>query len=377
MIVVFAHFLGAFHPWAVFSNSASFASAFEQRYSWEAWLHWPPLGLFTAGHFAVCLFFVLSGYVLCASYIGKPGQGWRIAGAIVKRPFRLAGLALMSLLIGAWLWSGDWLLHQEVGTLAGSSGWLEKFWVGQFSWSDFGQKLIRGQAGSEYNPPLWTIKIEVIGSFLVFFLLLAINWMPQWARLIIMAALIVLLNGTYYEGFVIGMLLADVFRSRAEVKWSGGVAIWIVSAVAIALASYPYYSVRPPLPGLVTGETTLSMVSASIVFVVVHRSLLWRRSLTTPVLIKLGELSYAIYVLHFLIIHTLTASLVLNLTERIGFGWASLIAGVLSLPVLFGLSALATRYVDRPCIDFGRWIESIFYRLVRVRPHLQSGSKKP
>ncbi len=304
--------------------------------------------------------------------IGSTAHTRRIVGAIIKRPFRLLGLAIASLLAGAVIWSSGGFFHRELGELAGSGEWLNLFWVGEFDWSTFWQALLRGKAGSEYNPPLWTIKIEVIGSFLVFFTLLAINWLPRIAQFVALLGLLVVTLGTYYDVFAIGMLFVLLDRpanasSPTGPRKPGAAMMTLLVLLIVLLAGYPFYAAPSLLPGWSAVTGSISMAGAAIVFLIVHRTVQCQAWLSHPALIRLGELSYAIYVVHFLLMGSLTAWLVLVMTPATRYGAATLIAAVVSLPCLFLLSAPATRWIDQPSIHAGRQVEQLAFRLLPQR----------
>ena len=95
LIVVIGHYLNAFYPYTVFGSSGDYVA----HGMWEKLLLTTPLGFFKAGDFAVCVFFVLSGYVLSYKYLGEKDVRPPIIAAILKRPFRLGGLVVFSQLI--------------------------------------------------------------------------------------------------------------------------------------------------------------------------------------------------------------------------------------------------------------------------------------
>ncbi|OYW75825.1 MAG: hypothetical protein B7Z37_11575 [Verrucomicrobia bacterium 12-59-8] len=68
--VVLAHFVSALYPHGTTGGAAPLHGGWEQAFLY------PPLGLLVAGHFAVCLFFLLSGYVLALPLLLK-GTPWR------------------------------------------------------------------------------------------------------------------------------------------------------------------------------------------------------------------------------------------------------------------------------------------------------------
>ncbi len=89
LLVVFTHFMMAFYP------SAAYGAKYQAHGEWEKLFIQTPLSILLQGEFAVCLFFVLSGYVLSLPYFG-PGSrdnNHLLAASIKQRPFRLGGMA--------------------------------------------------------------------------------------------------------------------------------------------------------------------------------------------------------------------------------------------------------------------------------------------
>jgi peptidoglycan/LPS O-acetylase OafA/YrhL len=77
--------------------------------------------LLFSGRFAVCLFFVLSGFVLSLRYLGVVAAGNPDLGAsITKRTFRLAGLLLTTATFGYVLMCADLFFNNEVAVVTGS-----------------------------------------------------------------------------------------------------------------------------------------------------------------------------------------------------------------------------------------------------------------
>jgi len=170
LIVVIAHYLAAFYPYTIFGNQGGY----QQHADWENMVFYPPFGLLVAGHFAVCLFFILSGYVLSYSYLGESKRRQKILASIIKRPIRLGGLVWLAIICGSLLWYCGLFFNGEVSDLTSSKPWLNSFWEKNFNFNaffiDFASSAF--SKGSIYNPPLWTIKIELYGSLMVYLFLL-------------------------------------------------------------------------------------------------------------------------------------------------------------------------------------------------------------
>ena len=367
MVVVSAHALAAFLPHAVFGGPD-----LPRHGSFEGLFHFFPLSLLTAGHFAVCLFFVLSGYILSWRFVGQAGDWPQLLAAAAKRPVRLGGLVLLSIVLAALFWGGGFFRNLPVAEASGSANWLGTYWTRAFDFQTWFRDLTLLRAGSEYNPPLWTIRIEFIGSFLVFGVLLLINRWPYRVRCALLVAGTVALHGTLYQGFLLGILLADAqrygqldrIRRLLQRNALGRSVAWLGGLIAVALASYPYYISKRidwtpalPLPFDVVIQTgNWATAGAALVLLMFLLSSRLQRLVSHRWLLRLGDWSFAIYVLHFLVLGSVVCWAFLPLRDLIGYLPAAVLANVLGLMVLFPAAALATRWVDRPSIALANWL---------------------
>jgi peptidoglycan/LPS O-acetylase OafA/YrhL len=130
LIVVIVHYFAAFRPYSVFGDLAGYHS----QSTWELLCHIPPMSLLLNGHMAVCFFFVLSGYVLSVSHFQKEQNNAVLISAALKRPFRLGGVVLFTVLSSMLIWSRDWYFHLDAAALSGSHASLGGFWTEPFSW---------------------------------------------------------------------------------------------------------------------------------------------------------------------------------------------------------------------------------------------------
>lgn len=357
-LVAVTHFLAAFYPYSVFGPGGDA----EPIAGWESIFLVPPFSLLSAGHFAVCLFFVLSGYVLSISIIGEKNQFSRLVGAVAKRPIRLGGVLLFSLLCAGMLFEFDSFHHQEAAVLSGSN-WLAGFWTIDFNWFELAKKVMTFKAGFEYNPPLWTLRIELIGSFIVFGVLVLINWMPYRFRTLILCGCLIGLFSTFYAGFIWGMLLADAKKQgffnplSKQLQRAGLVA-------GVLLAAYPYYAVKATMSSLATPNTFLtaannhaSMLSAVAIMTLVLCSPLLQAGLQRRFLIWLGEMSYALYAIHLLIIGSALAYIQTSTPRELGYGYASLVNAGVYLTTLVILSWLITKVIDAPAVSLANRVD--------------------
>lgn len=106
LVVVIAHFLQVFLP-----------SMFEARpqvshFAFDQWIPRTPLNLLFNGNFAVCLFFVLSGFVLSLRFFRYRRRSV-VAASLLRRHFRLAIPAVCSLLLAYAVMKLDWNFYDE------------------------------------------------------------------------------------------------------------------------------------------------------------------------------------------------------------------------------------------------------------------------
>ncbi|MEI6101908.1 MAG: acyltransferase, partial [Eubacteriales bacterium] len=114
-----------------------------------------PLYILYSGNFAVCIFFVLSGFVLSYKYFKKENTQIVIATAF-KRYFRLVIPVAFSVMI-VYLCT---LIQPNNPYGPQHSSFFGALYEGFFG------SFFRHQA--EYNSQLWTMSYEFYGSFLVF-----------------------------------------------------------------------------------------------------------------------------------------------------------------------------------------------------------------
>jgi peptidoglycan/LPS O-acetylase OafA/YrhL len=323
-VVVLHHFALAFHP--------EFVAAIS------------PLTLLFAGHFAVCIFFCISGFVLSYKFF-ETGRGEVVTSGAVRRYFRLMPLVLTAVMI-SYLLLRFGLYHNFEAAAITHSQWLTVSWnqpapffeavrTGLYEAFATGNPVLLDR----YDNVLWTMNIEFIGSLLVFAVLGLFGKMER--RWIVYLILVVLLRHTYYLAFVLGQALCDwvVLRRRAGLQvgngWLGAFAL----AQGLSLGA---------LEG-VTGPRA-EILGATLVLCGVVMLAPAQRVLTLAPARYLGRVSFALYVVHILVIASVGGALFVVLAGPLGFVGAVAISFLLSLGVIMAMSELLTRYVDEPAI---------------------------
>ncbi len=365
LIVIFTHFAFAFYPAMVNGPDGSVVHSRFEQLVLES-----PLNLFINGQFAVICFFVLSGFVLSYAYFTRSTD---LVSAAIKRYFRLAPVAFVSVILAYFLMKFN-LYQNETAALLSNSSWLQQFWQNDLGLID---ALWQGILGTfvvqptilSLNPVLWTIYYELIGSLIVYaFLGLAGRDHRRW---ILYGIFMLVFLNTYYIGFIIGMLLCDLFTHRQEAFlkvgfWKRGYKIIMLTG-AILLASYPAYLVPPADPGIVhnslmlfTNQDLTRNILFSLASVIFITLLLTSNRIKTlleqRIFVTLGSMSYSLYATHILILGSVGCALFIFFKSFMSYNLAALATLPAFLIVAIAVAYLFRRYVDIPSISFSGYV---------------------
>ncbi|WP_371347681.1 acyltransferase family protein [Ancylobacter sp. IITR112] len=257
-----------------------------------------PLAVLWNGHFAVAIFFVLSGFVLAAS---APGSAREAPAMIGLRYLRLALPALASSVLAfAWLMSFP-EAAREVQAMTGSR-WFR--WTYQPPIPPFSQALWEGGVGAflggstRFNNPLWTMHVEFLGSLLIYG---GYAVLPGRARPLAMAlgGLALGVAGQFSLAAFCGGALVFEGRHLLRDHWRAGCALGLAGLVLGA--TYPGHS---PEGGLIPyvlsflGRDGTRQIGAVLVLIALLITPAMRRLFESTPLQKLGELSFPLYLVH-------------------------------------------------------------------------------
>jgi len=280
-----------------------------------------PGNILISGYSSVCLFFILSGFVLSYRLIGEKASGNVIVMAMVKRPFRLAGVVIFASFLGLMLSrNGQW----------GNA-------VSQLPTSLF-------SFGCQVDGPLWSIETELYGSFLVFSFLLATRNQNYRTRLWLEILLMIFFRSSFMLAFMFGLTMADWMKHHTRGKYDIVVSCLIIIP-GLWLFGHETYQNVFPIELMI--KTTL-MLGAMLVFAAVCLNPIFHGMLLIFPLPFLGRISFSLYAVHWIFLQKIdwvSACLLRN-------GWSNdsaLIAANLSIvAVCIVIAWLMTQWVDCP-----------------------------
>lgn len=334
-----------------------------------------PLGLIGAGNFSVCIFFVLSGYVLTQKYFRTKDKKIIVSGA-VRRYIRLF-VPVLAVTILSFLLASTGVFHYyiETVTVSGNNNY-DNYWTFTPDIVDAIKQAVWGSfftGDDTYNPVLWTMTTEFYGSMLVFAMTLLFGMKRN--RWTFYLATSVFFFNSYYFAFIIGMGLADTFNSKKSVfKTDNKIILYIILFSGLLLGSYPVGTVtNDSLYGFLNNglfeipKLTYHILGAGMIMYVLLNSRRLQQVFSSPVPVFLGKISYSLYLIHFLIISSFTCALFLALHPILPYWMAAFISCFLSVLLIIPLSYLFYKYVDTTGVELSK----TFYNRV-VDPFISS-----
>lgn len=288
--------------------------------------------VFINGTAAVCLFFVLSGYVLTRRYC-LSGNPRILLKGVVKRWPRLMGPVFVTVLLSYALFYFHLYHYRQAGAVSGSP-WLSLFGLAFFRPSapplttaaiHLHGALVQGafltffRGDALFDSSLWTMRPEFAGSLIAFGAApLLLDARKISARFTIgVAALVVMLlhfAQPELEAFPIGTAMAVLLPHRAVLP---RIAAWPVLLLSLYLLGYPgrpegAYTAFGGLVFLGMPACDPLILGAALLIGVVETFPPLRRLFSGRLPAILGELSFPVYLLHVLVICTAGSAIYLR-----------------------------------------------------------------
>jgi peptidoglycan/LPS O-acetylase OafA/YrhL len=374
MMVVVAHIAVMFYPGIYWREGPQWDAA----PVWWQYLVKFFISRLWSGYRAVVIFFVLSGFVLSLSFFQK-GSVRSVGLAALRRYPRLMFPAAASVFISLALMkvgaidnrAAANIMYPEEGYAKSESyqppdSHIKLMTMYQFSptfsdalhqttWVAFTTGYV------EYNVVLWTMPIELLGSFLVFGSLALFGTLRnRWLIYVLCTGVIAIRFSSFrdlersldlfYLCFIAGMALCDLsvynwkyWHRSLPLRYS--VPIAVIGFVAIKFE---------PLAALI--------VIAAVAFSPRFQELLATRSLAF-----LGRISFGVYLVHMAILCSFGCATYIFLRSDRGLSHLSgtLAAGAVTIVATLLGGWLMYRLVDRPTVAFTHWFTA---RLFKPKP---------
>ena len=317
------------------------------------------------GKSSVLFFFLLSGYVLSRSLSkSKNLTSIEIIGYYLRRLFRIYPAVIISLLVAALAAK----FYNEETLLKFRNEWVISSMDGALSVKSFKSYCAEILLFSNHlNNPLWTIRAELVASFLLPILLITLKYLPECEIFFV---------------FIMGVLLWLGENQKLSFYWVGYQYIftfYLGSMLASGSTLLSKITERETKVMLTLGLLMLLMairrnldnVSGSLILAAIFAPLIpcnWPalyNLLSIRPLIFLGRISFSIYLLHFPILLT-TYQLFQNSDSNKNIYLKPFIASIIlfgvTMMVTIPLATLSEKLVEAPFNGYGHRLSLGLYR---------------
>ncbi|WP_320733369.1 acyltransferase family protein [Enterobacter roggenkampii] len=283
------------------------------------------ISAFWNGHFAVSVFFVLSGYLFFSKFYCRSLKYGLYS--IVKRYLRLS-IPILFVCLFAYLIHKSGLFFNIESSSLSNSDWAKKWYVFDPSimlaikeslWGDF----FFFDSNKTYNSNLWTISYELIAVAIIILIAVSGRTIRKIGSYLVLVTSLILTYGTHYFEFMLGALLAMLLMERILLSGRLLTIVMIVTSLSMAALNLPS-SIAPLASNLLYPFAAVIIIAASTM------SAYLSRILSSRFLLKLGDNSFGLYLMHFITVNSV-ASWVYVKTNSLT---ATLISYVLSTCVL-------------------------------------------
>jgi peptidoglycan/LPS O-acetylase OafA/YrhL len=335
-------------------------------YGWSIWLTAigkSPLAVLWNGNAAVCIFFVLSGYVMTEF---ASGTKLSLPAQAIRRYLRLA-IPILITSSFAWLLLSYGLMRNAVNPDV-TGGWLGSWYRFEPSFPDMIQEALFGTfatGSNAYNCNLWTMNAELAGSlYIMLFCAIARSRLERTLLYVLLAAIH---WADYLPLFAVGAMLRDYEPALRRMPAWAGIALFAAGAYVCSLPSVPRDTPLPwhvLLPDIFSydGYRYWHSIGAALIVLGVLRSAPLQWVFASRVGRFLGRISFTLYLIHIPLLCSFTATIVLAMKDA-GRPATLLVAGPATVALVLGASWLLSDSIDGFGVRFSRAAGRLWMRL--------------
>lgn len=299
------------------------------------------------GNFSVCIFFILSGYVVLLGFYKRKEPKSLISSAF-KRYFRLTPVPLFAVLTAWAIYSTFGFHNYEAGKLLGDIPWFYKPYGFTLTLSGaIYQGLIGIYHGAvSYDGVLWTIQVELLGS-LALFILTYFSWESKYFIIINIifgiGAVCILGNyGLYFCLFLIGGVLCRVKEFHIN-PWF----IIVGIILGVQYDGWPITSLlQSHLPGNINASVLCHVLGSIILFASINSSHSFIKLFSIKPLVYIGEISYSLYAVHLLVLFSVGSYVFVKLHSLIGANGSAIISMITTIFISSVVAIVMTKFID-------------------------------
>ncbi|STQ60458.1 Acyltransferase family [Pseudescherichia vulneris] len=333
-----------------------------------------------SGTAAVYIFFTLSGFILSHAFMNGKDVLENVTSMVSKRYFRLAIPAIASCIFCFVVVTNT---TPETGML---SGWIQSYKVANPSLFDavysgavhafFGE-------GSAYNPVLWTMKIELIGSFLTYFTCIILIKCDKKPLLLLFFGLMLFLSTLPQKekyGYMAFLFGVYIYTSSFSIKKGTALVLAAIGVYAggVHYGSSPYiytiYYSRFFLNGEESNAYILfNFISGIVITFAILTNGTLKKAFSNKAFVYMGKVSFSVYLFHLPFLFVVAVWLFNAFYVRnLGYATSAISASLLSIGMIYGLANFIFKLVDYPSMKISNKISTfLFYKRERSIKEVQ------
>lgn len=334
-VAVYAHFLA----------DGQWAAPPDRFYAW-------------IGPAGVQVFFMITGFLFWGKVVRSQGH-LDIAALIVGRVFRIAPLYVVAVLLAEVL-TVIYFGHDMVSPRETLSRLIQSAFAGMLPFSP-----LSNQAGFMMAGVTWTLQYEWLFYSAIPFLMVAVRLIPRHLMLACAALMGSAVWAVAGRGqvaqiatlFSMGMVAASLATSKAEADTP----LWVLSFVCVIAVGTSL---------LMPGEpyNVERMLLLGVAFLCITRGATVCGLLTCRPAIRLGEISYGIYILQGPVLFLMLSGIRVQDSLPLPSAAAHWLVSIVAVAVLCSLALLAHLVVERPAYAWGRRLASRMAEPAMSRP---------
>lgn len=308
-----------------------------------------PPHILVNGSFAVCLFLILSGYVISMTS-DKIATLEDLTCSIVKRYLRIALPISCIVFIAYVMYLLNLYKIQDIAIATNNS--LASFYYKEVSLRSFIENLLFSPIGMHaVLAPCWMLGYIFVGSILVYILNIITRNTPFYLKifllLMVMYALY-LYSNFLWSCIIFGMITEAVDKKHPNVLGSKVLSIFTVFVVVLGVY------IQSRLPELLNTDYKVNGLSAILVWVGVNYCLPLRYLFSLRPFVWFGNISFSVFLVHWPLICSVSCSLYFLLLP---LGYVNMLIINLAVSILLMLIV---------AIAYNRYTEKKSYNLVNT-----------
>lgn len=355
IIVLLRHFANAFLP-ALHTGNIADTKFFWRGFSIENIVNNSPLYLLINGGYVVYIFWLISAFLLSFYYFSYENDNLQMAKKAIKRYVGLLFIILVTYLMAYFLMKGNFFYNIYAGKVSNS-----EWFCGFYNWNPSFLQVLQSlfldtflTANVPFNPVLWTLKVEFLGTLLEIFLLIMFSKLKNMKAIIcIVAIFLIYAFPLPYLCFVIGIILGKAYKTiKRNKKRKYNLIGCILLIVSIYGGGYPsdfdpegkIYGWIPTHIYIWDTRTLIYIFSGSFFLIGVMLFEISEKVFENNLFLFIGKYSTEIYMSHFILECSIVAFVFLKINNlQVGYFTNVMIALIIEIICVMVVSIVLSK----------------------------------